>query len=65
MRHLILWLDRGDGSFGAPVLCGSELASQRISIEHLDGDRLLDLVITTDEGVDCHAMSGGAGEVVR
>jgi trimeric autotransporter adhesin len=61
----ILWLDRGDGAFGTPILCGSELASQRISIEHLDDDGLLDLLITSDEGHRCHALSGGAVEVLR
>jgi trimeric autotransporter adhesin len=60
-----LWLDRGDGSFGTPILCGSDLASQRVSLEHLDDDGLLDLLITSDEGLRCHALSGGAVEVLR
>jgi hypothetical protein len=61
----LLWLDRGDGSFGSPILCGSDLPSQRVSVDHLDDDGLLDLLITTDEGLRCHALSGGMVEVLR
>jgi hypothetical protein len=61
----LLWFDRGDGSFGSPILCGSDLPSQRVSVDHLDDDELLDLLITTDEGLRCHALSGGMVEVLR
>ncbi|MBL9120460.1 MAG: Ig-like domain-containing protein [Phycisphaerae bacterium] len=61
----LLWLNRGDGSYGSPILCGSEIASQRVSIEHLDEDGLLDLLLTDPDGRSCRALSGSTVEVVR
>jgi hypothetical protein len=61
----LLWLDRGDGHLGSPILCGSELDAHLVEIGDVDGDGSLDLSIASDRGPACVAFGGGKVTVVQ
>ncbi len=61
-----LWLDRGDGHFGSPVLCQSERAMGFVTIVDANGDGLLDVQLSPrDGGSDITLLAGGDVEVTR